>query len=336
MRGFEFEFDFEGGFAALSPFVSRLLFAAILLVPQPLLGQGGQGAQAVLGQDTANVGDVVPVGIRVVTAPGERVAWPDTLPLAGTEAENAVRVTEQVDTLDDGRLARTGVYAITPWRTGELELPEVAVEVVGGDESPRTVEVALPSLLVVTVLPPDSTARDPKPARGVLGASWDWLAMGLILLLAAAVVGALYWWWRRRRGEVEEETPWVPTIPPRERALAALQEARDSGLVERGEWKPFYTLVSEAVRDYAAALEPTWSEDLTTTELLSRFRAQVGLGESISLGDVLRPADQVKFARREPDREAALAEWESARQWVRGFDWPPPRVAPEEVPEEAA
>jgi hypothetical protein len=219
---------------------------------------------------------------------------------------------------------------------GELELPEVSVEVVGGDESPRTVRASLPTLLVVTVLPPDSSARTPRPARGVLGASWDWLAIGLILGLAAAVVGAFLWWWRRREGEVEEETAWTPMIPPRQRALATLQEARDSGLLERGEWKAFYTLVSEAVREYAAALERSWGEDLTTTELLARFRAQVGPGEAIDLGHVLRPADQVKFARREPDRDTALAEWETARSWVQGFDWPPPREAPAMAPEEAA
>lgn len=331
MRGFDL--DFDPGFRGLSRLILGGLLAAVLVVPRPLVGQE---ARAVLGQDTANVGDVVPVGIRVVTAPRERVVWPDTLPLAGTDAENAARVTERVDTLEDGSLARTGLYAITPWRVGELELPEVAVDVVGGDESPRAVRASLPTLLVVTVLPPDTTARTPRPARGVLGASWDWLAVGFVLLLAAGVVAALLWWWRRRRGEAVEETPWTPVIPPRERALAALQEARDSGLLERGEWKAFYTRVSEAVREYAAALEGSWGEDLTTTELLARFRVQVGPGEAFDLGDVLEPADQVKFARREPDGDTALAEWAVARSWVRGFHWPPPREAPERAPEEAA
>ncbi len=84
------------------------------------------------------------------------------------------------------------------------------------------------------------------------------------------------------------------------------------------------------MRDYVAALERAWGEDLTTTELLGRFRAQVGASEAASLRAVLGPADQVKFARREPDPETALAEWEGARAWVLEFDWPPrPAVAEE-------
>ena len=95
--------------------------------------------------------------------------------------------------------------------------------------------------------------------------------------------------------------------------------------------KEFYTRVSEAVREYVAALDRSWGEDLTTTELLSRFRSQVGISEAVALEELLRPADQVKFARREPDGETALAEWEAARSWVREFDWPPRPVATEEA-----
>jgi hypothetical protein len=304
--------------------VTATFVVGVVVGVAPLGAQAVQAAQAVLGADTARVGDVVPLGIRVTTAPGERVAWPDTLPLAGSSAENAARVREQVDTLADGRLVRTGVYAVTPWRTGALELPAVGVSVVGGDESPRRVRAELPVLTVVSVLPPDTTGLEPRPARGVLGASWAWAPIIALLLALAVALAALAWWWRRRRGVEDAVAPMVPSIPPREQALAALHEARDAGLLERGEVKEFYVRLSDAVRDYAAALDGAWGEDLTTTELLGRFRAQVGPGAAAELGGVLGPADQVKFARRAPDRATALSEWEAARAWVREFDWPPP------------
>ncbi|MFO7893324.1 MAG: hypothetical protein R6U63_06315, partial [Longimicrobiales bacterium] len=273
----------------MSAFV--VVVGLVLGFASPAMTQLVQEAQAVLGQDTARVGDVVPVAVRVVTGPGERVAWPDTLPLAGSPAENAAGVREQVDTVADGRVVRTGVYAVTPWRTGALELPEVAVSVVGGDESPRTVRSELPVLTVVSVLPPDTTGVEPQPARGVLGASWAWGTIVLLVVLAALLVSGLVWWWRRRRSAVTEDAaPWAPAVPPRERALAALREAREAGFVERSEWKAFYTRVSEAVRAYAAALEGSWGEDLATTELLGRFWARVGAAEAATLADVLRSA----------------------------------------------
>lgn len=306
-----------------------VLLVALLFAAGPAAAQTGGGDGGVAHGDTIRVGDVVPVPVRVPVEPGERVVWPDTLPLAGMELENAARVREVVDTLADGRLVRTGVYAVTPWRTGELALPDVRVQVVGGAESPRARTVELPALMVSSVLPEDTAGVEPRPARGVLGASWDWAWILLLAALLALALAGLAWWWWRRRAARGEEVAETPRVPPRERALAMLQAARDAELLERGEVKEFYVRWSSAVRDYVAALEPVWGEDLTTTELLSRFRAQVGIGEAESLRGVLGPADQVKFARRVPDRATAEAEWEAARAWVLGFDWPPPRAREE-------
>lgn len=307
--------------------LSLAVVVAAVAAPLPL---AAQDVTATLARDTANVGDVVPVVVSVPVAAGERVAWPDTLPVGRGALENASRVRERLDTLAGGALARTGVYAVTPWRTGELELPELAVEVIGGRESPRRARVALPSLTVVTVLPPDTAGLEPRPARGVIGPSWAWgRIIALLALLAALLVGLIWWWRAKRRGEPEARAI-APLVPPRERALAALHEARDAGLLEAGEVKEFYVRWSVAVRDYAAALNGAWGEDLTTTELLARFRSHVGIHEAGALRDVLAPADQVKFARRVPDAETALAEWAAARAWVAAFDWPPRPVAPAE------
>ena len=231
----------------------------------------------------------------------------------------------RVDTLADGRVVRTGEYAVTPWRTGALAVPDVALEV-AGDDAARTVRTSIPALTVASVLPADTAGIEPKPARGVMGPSWAWSTIALLALLAALAVAGLVWWWRRRR-----PVPAVaaaPSVPPRERALALLELVREAGLLERGALKEFYSGVADAVRGYAAALDRRWGEDLTTTELLGRLRVQVGAAEAARLREILGAADQVKFARREVDRETALAEWRAARAWVARFDWPP--VAPTE------
>lgn len=126
------------------------------------------------------------------------------------------------------------------------------------------------------------------------------------------------------------EVAAAPAVPPREAALAALQEARAAGLVERGEWKEFYTRISLALREYLEAIEPGWSEDLTTTELLAQVRVAAAHDAAADLAALLRPADQVKFARRVPTAAEAIAEWEAARRWVERFR-PPAAVEPVEV-----
>ena len=305
-----------------------LCVVAVCLQPHAATAQAERVQTAVLG-DTILVGDVVPVAIRVTVEPDERVIWPDTLPLTGESVENASRVRERVDTLPDGRLAVTGLYSVTPWRTGEVPLPDVDVEVRTGREKVRTLTATLPALDVVSVLPADTAGLEPKPAKGVIGRSWSWWPILLVLLALLALVGGIIWW-RSRRGSMVEEIAPEPAAPPRERVLALLQEAREAGLIERGATKEFYTRVSDALREYLARIGSGWSEDLTTTELLARFRSQVGPTEAAHLADILRPADQVKFARREPDPPTAIAEWEATRSWVLGFEWPPRRTVDEQ------
>lgn len=303
---------------------ARLHPGAVLALSGALLPGGvlAQAPQAAVLGDTIRVGDVVPVAVRLIVERGERVVWPDTLPLGDAEVENAARVRERVDTLPDGRMEITALYAVTPWRPGEAVLPNLAIGVVTGQEAVQTRTAALPPFEVVSVLPADTTGVEPRPARSVVGRNWPLWPFLLGVLLLLALLAAIAWWlWRRRRALAT--TPAPAAAPPRERALAALREARDAGLLERGEMKEFYTRTAAAVRHYLADLEAAWSDDLTTSELLAGFRAQLGPSDASRLGEVLTPADQVKFARRRPDALTAEAEWERAVGWVESFSWPP-------------
>jgi hypothetical protein len=296
-------------------------------VTKPLHAQTQQQTQQPRGtvlSDTARVGDVVPVAIRVTAGPGERILLPDTLPLGGTDVENAARVRERVDTLEDGRVQVAGLYSVTPWRPGTVELPELVVRIASADGAVRVVTVPLPSFEVGSVLPADAAVLEPMPAKGVIGPSFAWWPFAL-LLLAILALGLLAWrWLRRDRPAVAG--PAVPAVPPRARALAALDRAHAAGLIESGEWKDFYTRISHALREYLEAIHPAWGEDLTTSELLARIRVDMGPDEAAAVARLLRPADQVKFARRVPVADEARSEWEAARRWVERFDGPPPAV----------
>ena len=302
--------------------------AGILAAIAPLALAGAAAGQEIRGAivaDTIRVGDVVPVALRTAVSPGQRVVWPDTLPLGGpaSDLENAARVRTREDTLGDGRVQVTGIYAITAWRTGEHALPDVEVAVIAGDEDARTLTASLPPLQVTSVLPADTAGIQPRPAKGVIGRSWSWwpIVLGVLGLLALL---ALLWWILRRRRRRTGLAELVPALPPREAALAALDRAREERLAERGEMKEFYTRISAAVRDYLAAVEPAWGEDRTTTELLALVRADAGAGEAAALAHILRAADQAKFARREPAPAEAIADWERARAWVASFRWTEP------------
>jgi len=273
-------------------------------------------ASAVVG-DSIHVGDQVPVLVQITVGPDDRVIFPDTLPLGSADLENAARVRQLADTLADGRIQVTGVYTVTPWRPGDLAVPDLPILVSGSGGDIHTVTATLPVVQVLSVLPADPALLEPMPAKGVIGPSFPWWPFALLGLVILAL-GALAWWWLRRRRPATVAR--APAVHPRDRALAALDEARSAGLIDRGEWKEFYTRVAYALRGYLEAVEPGWSEDLTTSELLTIVRATAGPDHSAALATLLRPADQVKFARREPDADTAMAEWAAARRWVEHFD----------------
>ena len=120
----------------------------------PVSAQAGEEVLAAVLGDSIRVGDVVPVALRTTVTPGQRVLWPDTLDLGGpgAEVENAARVRVREDTLADGRLQVTGVYAVIPWRPGEVALPDVAIRVVAGDEVARELTATPPPFEVLSVL----------------------------------------------------------------------------------------------------------------------------------------------------------------------------------------
>jgi hypothetical protein len=304
-----------------------VLAGASTMLPAALPAQGPSPRVAVAG-DSVRVGDVVRVAVRLSVAPGERVVLPPLLPLDGPDLENAGRLEQRVDTLADGTSEVTGIYSVTPWRPGMAELPELMVQVVSGLGDVRPIVVRLPELDVRSVLPADPDVLEPMPDKGVLGASFAWWPFAL-LLAALAALAAAYWWLRRRK-PAAAVAPAVRREDPRDRALAALDEARQSGLVERREWKEFYTRVAHTLRVFLEALDPEWGEDLTTTELLGRVRERAGPEHAARLATLLRPADQVKFARRQPDAASAIHEWEAARVWVSEFRGPS-RPEPVEV-----
>jgi hypothetical protein len=144
---------------------------------------------------------------------------------------------------------------------------------------------------------------------------WPWILAAALLLL---IIGLLIWWYRKRR-KVLVEIPQIPFVDPRERALKKLQHIAELRLAEQGQFKQHYILLSETLRTFAAALEPEWSTDLTTEELAPHVKRRP---DAAALTTLLRSADTVKFARRQPTEAEARNDLQAATQWVSAFNQP--------------
>jgi hypothetical protein len=302
--------------AALLGGCLAVLCQAAALGAQPL-----RTVSTALVPDSITVGDVFHAAVRVRVPAETRVIFPDTLDVSGN-IEMAGRRVIHTDTAGPGELEITALYPLSAWRPGVMQVPPAAVRIETGNIA-STVTANFPSAMVISVLPADTANIEPKAARDVLGPNRVWWPLLLALLLALAIIAALIWWWRRRQPGVEEVSVG-PALSPREAALAALERARNSGLIEAGDYKTFYSIVSDALRQYIASLEPDWGADLTTTELTGRMHLHPIDAPAALLISLLRRADLVKFARRRPTREEATQDWESARSWILSFQWPLP------------
>lgn len=292
---------------------AALLLLVLALLPAAL---PAQSVSTGISRDTVRVGDPVRVLLRIDGIPANtEVILPDSLS-AVDDVENAGRLRMRRDTMTGGRTRITAAYPVILWRPGEIALPNVPMLVrTAGRE--RTMQVALPTINVVSVLPADTTNIEAKPPKDVWGANrvwWPWL---LALALLVALAALAYWWYRKRRMQQPVAVPVAPMVDPRERAMQELQRIRELRLIEQGEFKQHYVLLSEVLRSFAADVEAEWSTDLTTDELAPRLKSRPDASLLLKL---LRSADTVKFARRVPSMTEARADLDDAEGWVAAFN----------------
>ncbi len=154
---------------------------------------------------------------------------------------------------------------------------------------------------------------DLKPLKDPWTAPADYLFYILAACLVVLLAVGLYLWLRRRRHRVIAETP-KPELPPDFVALQELNRIERMKLLEQGEFKRHYTLVTEVIRRYLEKRFGIDAMDRTTSEILSDLWRD---GKPVDgLEELLREADLVKFAKFIPGIEAGKRNLEAARRLV--------------------
>lgn len=190
-----------------------------------------------------------------------------------------------------------------PWVPGTYMLP--ALTVLAGNDSASSQPIAL------KVTGPEVTANDSiSPSVGPLqpyGTKlqkfsdkipdviyyWWWLIVIIIL-----AIGVTVWAILRRRGK---KLPWQkpkPVTPPYELAMQRLKALKASGLAEEADAKPYFTELSDILREYLAGRFGINAMEMTTQQIRAAVRnspnAKVGRQH---IDTVLDMADFVKFAK---------------------------------------
>jgi hypothetical protein len=273
--------------------------------------------------DTVQVGDPFTITARVRLPAGARIVWPA---LSDSAAVIALRAPRQrrdgasgTGQAGDGATGaapwrdETATFLVAAWDTGRVVTgwpPAFVIE--GADTVPLALADA--GVQVQSVLPADTSAHIPRPAKPAFPAPAPWwhrwwpLWAGLVLLggwLAARR-------WRRRPRPMSAV---VTEVDAHERARRAFARLDRLALADAGEHGRAVTLAVEILRAFLAAVVPRASPAFTSAELLVAVAGEVRV-PSDHLRAVLVAADAVKYAGRALDPDVARRLVQAARDLV--------------------
>lgn len=160
----------------------------------------------------------------------------------------------------------------------------------------------------------DAGIRDIKPVQAPAVRARTKLVITAIIgvFLCAVAVLAVVLWVRKRRQHVE------PSLPAHIIALHALQELRHRGLVENGQFKEYYFLVSNILRHYIERRFGLMAPERTTEEFLVEMQKTALLDTSHKsvLHSFLVHCDMVKFAQYAPSDTEIEQIYSTAIQFI--------------------
>lgn len=254
--------------------------------------------------DTVTVGQRFILLLKVRAPQGAKIQFPAGVDSAVAASPTASQIigTPLMDSVADATgTTRTAAYRFTAWDIGpqRLGLGNIAITLNGRTEY---VSLANQAVFVRSVLPADTTLRQPKPPRpSIVLVPFNWwpLIAALIAIALALLAWWLWRWYRRRR---------AAPLPPFETAEREFARIEAMGLLESGEPERYLVLMTDVMRDYLTARVEGVHRSQTTQQLIAA--AAPIHAYAAGLAQLLSRADLVKFARERisPDEARALGQ----------------------------
>lgn len=282
-------------------YYSSLLLLLFLTVAQGAKAQN-LSIQAKIDRDQIKVGEQAVIDITVRT--GDLAKTKLFLPEDSTVRHFEVLQFAPVDTIDiDGRVKEVKMkMLITSFDSVELvTIPPITVQ--AGNLQAKS------NSLVLKVLQPDVDMQHPdnfkdikKPWKVpytlkdililVYGNPISWVIIALLL--------ALMIWYESRGYKLKREkaeAPQInPPIPPIERALTALTVLSKEKLPESGQYKLYYTKMTDILRHYIEEVKHVSVMEMTSTELIDYIELLGHQDLTTKLKRILKTANLAKFA----------------------------------------
>ncbi len=152
----------------------------------------------------------------------------------------------------------------------------------------------------------ESVDKNQKPSediaaiKGVVNFSYfkpGWL-IGFVITL---VIFAGLWVWHARKKRRSAAGEQEPLLEPHEEAYQALDRLFDSDFIKRGQYKVYYSTLSEVIRRYLERRYQFLALESTTEEVAEKLK-QISMDTNVKMWirNLLEACDLVKFAKYQP------------------------------------
>ena len=245
-------------------------------------------------RDTITIGDPFVLRLRVHRGADDKVeiAYGKDFPHPFEIRHTGVVETER---LENGRVRETQDLVLAIYQVGAFRVPPISVHFVNAEGDSGKIASQPIDVLVRSVRPEGTTdIRDVKPPMVVVAQipMWFWLAVGGLILLLAGLVWYVYRRGRRPRSELP--------LPP-VNWLEELDRVGRLGLIERENYRQYYSLLSAVLRRCLEDRTSVQALERTTLEIGQDLRAQAFDDELVmAIKGFLNEADRVKFAKFAP------------------------------------
>jgi hypothetical protein len=218
---------------------------------------------------------------------------------------------------EDGRVVTSRWYDLVAYRPGYLLVPGLTVQYRLASGELQRADGEDVAIVVASLLEQEPDAQDIREIKGPVAVPFDWTPIGVaagvlgtIVLIAVAGARLL------RRINAPALPP--PPRPAHVEALDALERLRQRRLSDAAERTQWYVTLSAIVRTYIESRFGLRAPEMTTEEFIHAVQRDSPLRpvHRELLGDFLGECDLVKFARHQPDQEAAVRAYDAARAFV--------------------
>lgn len=295
--------------------VYSLIILAGLMLSAPVRGQDRISVESTIDKQSITIGDHVRYTVKISADTSLLV---DSLAVGTNLGMFEIKdYTPRKSEVSGGMRVSTESYEITTFTTGDYQIPPITIRYQDRAGESKTIATD-PIAIKVNSLLKGEEGEDIKPLRGPKDYEGR-IPLWVLITAAAVALGVLlFLYFYRRAGKpidlgreaVDNRLPW-------EIALAELQALRNSDLIAKGLYKPYYLRLSEVFRKYLERRYGISALERTTHEIIGEFRGlALDKVEEEAIRKLLEECDLVKFAKYDPTQADIERHYQMAYDFV--------------------